>query len=75
MVRGANRRRRGLTRVPSVEALDPVTLIRALAKYELDRLDFPEAYLAANAEATGVREILSSDRALDRVAGVARRES
>jgi predicted nucleic acid-binding protein len=36
-------------------------------------LDFAEAYLVAQAEATGVGEILSFDRAIDRIATVTRR--
>jgi predicted nucleic acid-binding protein len=48
--------------------------MRALEVYELDRLDFAEAYLVAQAEATGVGEIISFDRSLDRVASVSRRE-
>jgi len=42
--------------------------------YELDRLDFAEAYLAAQAEATGVGEVLSFDRSVDRLTTVRRRE-
>ena len=41
---------------PSIETVDPPVLLRALEAYELDRLDFAEAYLVAQAEATGVRE-------------------
>lgn len=59
---------------PSIATLDPATLLRALAAYELHRLDFAEAYLVAQAEATGVGEILSFDRAIDKVDGVVRRE-
>lgn len=58
----------------SIETLDPATLLRALETYELDRLDFAEAYLVAQAEATGVGAILSSDRSIDRVETVDRRE-
>jgi predicted nucleic acid-binding protein len=49
-------------------------LLRALQAYELDRLDFAEAYLVAQAEATGVGEILSFDRSIDKVGTVVRRE-
>jgi predicted nucleic acid-binding protein len=42
--------------------------------YELDRLEFAEAYLVAQAEATGIGEIVSFDRSIDRVANVSRRE-
>lgn len=58
----------------SVETLDPATLLRAFETYELDRLDFATAYLVAQAEATGVGEILSFDRSIDRLATIARRE-
>jgi predicted nucleic-acid-binding protein len=59
---------------PSIETLDPSTLLRALQAYELDRLDFAEAHLVAQAEATDVGEILSFDRSIDRVGTVVRRE-
>lgn len=48
--------------------------MRALEIYELDRLDFAEAYLVALAEATGIGEIVSFDRSIDLVATVNRRE-
>jgi predicted nucleic-acid-binding protein len=60
--------------LPNVETLDPATLLRALEAYELDRLDFAEAYLVAQAEATGVREVLSFDRSIDKIETVTRRE-
>ncbi len=60
--------------LPAIEALDPGTLLRALEVYELDRLDFAEAYLVAQAEATGIYEVLSFDRSIDRIRSVARRE-
>jgi predicted nucleic acid-binding protein len=41
--------------------------------YELERLDFAEAYLVAQAEATGVNEVLSVDRSIDRLTSVTRR--
>ncbi len=59
---------------PSIETVATPVLVRALEIYELDRLDFAEAYLVAQAEATGVREILSFDRSIDRIETVARRE-
>jgi predicted nucleic-acid-binding protein len=59
---------------PSIETVDPPTLLRALEVYELVRIDFAEAYLVAQAEVTGVGEIVSFDRAIDRVTTVARRE-
>jgi predicted nucleic acid-binding protein len=60
--------------MPTLSAIDPESLLRALQVYELEGLDFAEAYLVAQAEATGVREILSFDRSIDRVASVIRRE-
>jgi len=46
----------------------------SLELYEIERLDFAEAYLIASAEATGVKAILSFDRAIDSVKTVARIE-
>ena len=60
--------------LPSVETVGTSVLMRALEVYELDRLDFAEAYLVAQAEATGIDEIVSFDRSIDRVASVSRRE-
>lgn len=60
--------------LPSIRALDPDLLLRALEVYEVDRLDFAEAYLVALAETTGVGEIVSFDRSIDRVDTVSRRE-
>ncbi|MFP5379528.1 MAG: PIN domain-containing protein [Vicinamibacteria bacterium] len=57
-----------------IETVDPSILLRALAVYELDRLDFAEAYLVAQAEATGVGAIASFDRPVDRVGSVRRLE-
>lgn len=57
--------------VPSI-ASDAELLLRALEVYELDRLDFAEAYLVAAAEFTGVGSIASFDKAIDRVPSVER---
>jgi len=59
---------------PSVVVVDAPLLLRALEIYEVDRLDFAEAYLVASAEATGVKTIASFDRAIDKVATVRRLE-
>ena len=59
---------------PGITTVNKSVLLRALAIYELDGLDFAEAHLAAQAEATGVGEILSFDRSIDRVGSVRRRE-
>jgi predicted nucleic-acid-binding protein len=58
----------------SIVAVDRDLLLRALEVYETDRLDFAEAYLVAQAETTGVAEIVSFDRSIDRVTSVIRRE-
>lgn len=65
---------RALLALPSVEApgLDP--LVRALELYELSRLDFAEAYVAASAELSGVRRVASFDRQIDRLPSVIRVE-
>lgn len=60
--------------VPSVAVLDARLLLRSLEVYEIDRLDFAEAYLVACAEATGVATVLSFDRAIDRIKTVKRLE-
>jgi predicted nucleic acid-binding protein len=60
--------------LPSIETLDPELLLRALAVYELDRLDFAEAYLVAQAETSGVGAVVSFDRSIDRVGTVRRYE-
>jgi predicted nucleic acid-binding protein len=59
---------------PAVRVVDEPVLLRALEVYEHDRLDFAEAYLAACAEATGVGQVASFDRALDRLSSVERVE-
>jgi predicted nucleic-acid-binding protein len=60
--------------LPSIEVVDGDLLLRALEVYELDRLDFAEAYLVAQAEITGIGEIASFDRTIDRVPSISRRE-
>ncbi len=58
--------------LPSVAVVDAAILLRSLEVYELERLDFAEAYLVASAEATGEKAILSFDRSMDRVKTVSR---
>jgi predicted nucleic-acid-binding protein len=60
--------------LPSIKTISPTTLIRALEVYELDGVDFAEAYLVAQAEATGVDSVLSFDKSIDRVGTVRRQE-
>ncbi|HMJ01584.1 MAG TPA: PIN domain-containing protein [Conexibacter sp.] len=60
--------------LPSIAVLDAPLLLRALEVYEVDRLDFAEAYLVASAEATGMGAVMSFDRAIDRVRTIERVE-
>jgi predicted nucleic-acid-binding protein len=60
--------------MPSIKTVDAASLLRALEVYEVDRLDFAEAYLVAQAESTDVGAILSFDRSVDRVSTVSRQE-
>jgi len=57
----------------SIATAEPALLLRALEVYEVDRLDFADAYLVAQAESTGVGEVLSFDRSIDKVKSVTRR--
>lgn len=59
---------------PGIIVVDEPLLLRALEVYEVERIDFAEAYLVASAEASGVETIASFDRAIDRIATVRRVE-
>ena len=65
---------RSLVALRSVVTVDPALLLRALEVYELDRIDFAEAYLVASAESSGVNRIASFDRSIDRVGTIERTE-
>ncbi|HJR25330.1 MAG TPA: PIN domain-containing protein [Acidimicrobiales bacterium] len=65
---------RALLALPSITCVDPALLLRAVEVYEVDGIDFAEAYLVACAEATGVARVASFDRSIDRVGTVARIE-
>jgi len=65
---------RSLIAFDSVVCVDPALLLRSVEVYETDRIDFAEAYLVACAESTGVAQIASFDRSLDRVQTVKRVE-
>jgi predicted nucleic acid-binding protein len=65
---------RAIVGFPSIVVLDSALLLRALEIYEVDRLDFADAYLVACAEASGVGAVASFDRSIDRVATVRRIE-
>jgi predicted nucleic acid-binding protein len=65
---------RSLIAFDSIVCVDPALLLRAAEIYELERLDFAEAYLAACAESTGVGVVVSFDRSIDRLNTVERVE-
>lgn len=65
---------RAIVGFPAVVVADEPLLLRALETYEVERLDFAEAYLVASAEASGVTTIASFDRAIDRLTTVRRVE-
>jgi len=65
---------RSLIAMRSMITVDPALLLRAIEVYEVDRLDFAEAYLVACAETAGLGAIASFDKAIDRVTTVTRME-
>lgn len=65
---------RSLIAFDSIVCVDPALLLRAVEIYEVDRLDFAEAYLVACAETTGVGRVASFDRSVSRVTTVERIE-
>jgi predicted nucleic-acid-binding protein len=65
---------RSLIAMRSMITVDPALLLRAIEVYEVDRLDFAEAYLVACAEGAGVDSIASFDKAIDRITTVTRLE-
>lgn len=65
---------RSLVAFDATICVDPALLLRAIEVYEIDRIDFAEAYLVACAESTGVSMIASFDRSIDRVETVRRVE-
>ncbi len=65
---------RSLVAMRSMITVDPALSLRAIEVYEVERLDFAEAYLVACAESTGIGRVASFDRTIDRVATVERIE-
>ncbi len=65
---------RAVLAYPAIRVVDADLLQRAVEVYEIDRLDFADAYLVASAERTGIGVIASFDRSIDRVATVRREE-
>lgn len=58
----------------AIRVVDDELLLRTVEAYEAHRLDFADAYLVASAERTGVEEVASFDRAIDRVGTIRRVE-
>jgi predicted nucleic-acid-binding protein len=65
---------RSLLALDSVISVDSALLLRAIEVYEVERLDFAEAYLVACAESTGINRVASFDRSIDRLGTVERVE-
>jgi predicted nucleic-acid-binding protein len=61
---------RAVITFPAMVVTDEQLLLRAVEVYEIDRLDFAEAYLVASAEVSGVRAVASFDKAVSRIATV-----
>jgi predicted nucleic acid-binding protein len=65
---------RSLVGMRSMITIDSALLLRAIEIYEVDRLDFADAYLVACAESTGIARVASFDRTIDRLSTVERVE-
>ena len=65
---------RAILAFPPIRVVDAELLLRAVEAYDTHRLDFADAYLVASAERTGIGEIASFDRGIDRVGTVRRIE-
>jgi predicted nucleic acid-binding protein len=57
-----------------IRVLDRDLLQRTVGVYEVNRLDFADAYLVASAKRSGVGVVASFDRGIDRVGTVRREE-
>lgn len=65
---------RAILAFASIEVRDAEALQRTVEIYDVNKLDFAEAYLVAAAERSGVGVIASFDRSIDRVGTVRREE-
>jgi predicted nucleic-acid-binding protein len=65
---------RSMIAFDSIVCVDPALLLRAVEIYEIERLDFAEAYLVASAESSEVFRVASFDKAIDRIDTVTRVE-
>jgi predicted nucleic-acid-binding protein len=67
-------RLRAVIGFPAIVVADEALLLRALEVYEVHRIDFAEAYLAACAESSAIAAVASFDRTIDRIETVQRIE-
>ena len=65
---------RAIVAFPAVTVTDQDLLLRAIEVFEVDGIDFAEAYLVASAERSGIKTVASFDRSIDRVKTVRRLE-
>lgn len=65
---------RAVLAFPAIRVVDAELLLRAVEVYDTHRLDIADAYLVASAERTGVGEVATFDRGIDRVPTVRRVE-
>jgi predicted nucleic acid-binding protein len=65
---------RAMVAFPAIEVADEPLLLRALEVYEVHRLDFADAYLVAQAEASGINAVASFDKRIERVGTLRRVE-
>ena len=65
---------RAILAFDAIGVADEELLLRAVEVYEIERLDFAEAYLVASAERSGIDAVASFDRSIDRVTTVRRIE-
>lgn len=63
---------RSVVGFPAVVTVDEMLLLRTIELYDVERLDFADAYLVASAEASGVGRVASFDRRIDRVRSIER---
>ncbi|MEP7377992.1 MAG: PIN domain-containing protein [Chloroflexota bacterium] len=65
---------RAILGFPAMRVTDPELLQRTVEIYDVNGLDFAEAYLIASAERSGVGVVASFDRQIDRVGTIRREE-
>ena len=65
---------RAILGFPAIRVTDADLLQRAVEVYDVNRLDFAEAYLVASAERSGIGVVASAERSIDRVGTIRRLE-